>query len=159
MPVEASASLVRRGSPESRVLFLCTGNYYRSRFAECWFNHLAGERRLGWRAFSRGLAIHQVEPGAGPISPYTLRALAQRGIQLERGARGPIALREEDLVRAQHIVALKRQEHRPLLCLKFPQWVGRVEYWDVHDVDCALPEQALPQIDRAVRGLLERLTG
>jgi protein-tyrosine phosphatase len=28
------------------MLFLCTGNYYRSRFAELLFNHLAKQRGL-----------------------------------------------------------------------------------------------------------------
>ena len=38
------------------VLFLCTGNYYRSRFAEMLFNHLAVESQLNWKADSRGIA-------------------------------------------------------------------------------------------------------
>jgi hypothetical protein len=37
------------------MLFLCTGNYYRSRFAELLFNHLAKQRGLDWQATSRGL--------------------------------------------------------------------------------------------------------
>jgi len=144
-------------SAEAEVLFLCTGNYYRSRFAEHVFNHLAPRRQLPWRAFSRGLAIERVDPGAGPISPHTLAALALRGIALGGEVRAPIALRERDLEQAHHIVALKRQEHWPLLSLRFPRWVDRVEYWQVDDVDCAGPEQALPQIEVAVRGLIERL--
>ena len=36
------------------VLFLCTGNYYRSRFAESLFNSVAGKMGLPWRASSRG---------------------------------------------------------------------------------------------------------
>ncbi len=40
----------------NRVLFLCTGNYYRSRYAEEIFNHQAGLEGLGWHAFSRGVA-------------------------------------------------------------------------------------------------------
>ena len=44
------------------VLFLCTGNYYRSRFAEVLFNSVAGKMGLPWRASSRGLAL---EGGAG----------------------------------------------------------------------------------------------
>ena len=41
-----------------RVLFICTGNYYRSRFAEEWFNFLVRqERALHWVADSRGLAL------------------------------------------------------------------------------------------------------
>lgn len=141
----------------AEVLFLCTGNYYRSRFAEHWFNHLADRRQLGWRAFSRGLAIELVDPGSGPISPHTRAALGLRGIDLGESVRGPIALTEPDLERASHIVALKRQEHWPLLSLRFPGWADRVEYWQVDDVDCAGPDQALPQIEAAVVSLAERL--
>ncbi len=39
-----------------KLLFLCTGNYYRSRFAELLFNHLAAQVGLDWRADSRGVA-------------------------------------------------------------------------------------------------------
>jgi len=39
------------------VLFLCSGNYYRSRFAEIFFNWLAEEKSLSWRAESRAIRI------------------------------------------------------------------------------------------------------
>ena len=35
------------------VLFLCTGNYYRSRFAEALFNSVARKMNLPWKASSR----------------------------------------------------------------------------------------------------------
>ena len=38
-----------------KILFLCTGNYYRSRLAEELFNHLAIKNDLPWRAWSEGL--------------------------------------------------------------------------------------------------------
>ena len=38
--------------PEKTVLFLCTGNYYRSRFAEILFNSVAGRMGLPWKASS-----------------------------------------------------------------------------------------------------------
>ncbi len=41
------------------VLFLCTGNYYRSRFAEHFFNHVAVREGLAWQADSRGLDVKE----------------------------------------------------------------------------------------------------
>lgn len=50
------------------VLFLCTGNYYRSRFAEEFFNHWAEQYVLNWLARSRALAIERGKVNVGPIS-------------------------------------------------------------------------------------------
>ena len=143
-------------SNPSQILFLCTGNYYRSRFAEHLFNHHAAVYQVPWRAFSRGLAIEMLEEDAGPISQNTLKALVARGIPLEE-VRSPIALAEQDLIAARHIIALKHAEHHPLMTRKFPDWSERIEYWHVHDIDYAAPEEALPQIEHAVLALLERL--
>ena len=43
------------------VLFLCTGNYYRSRFAEILFDSVAVKMGLPWKASSRGLACDQAD--------------------------------------------------------------------------------------------------
>ena len=43
------------------VLFLCSGNYYRSRFAEHLFNHLAAADR-GWQAQSQ-VIFSTAKPG------------------------------------------------------------------------------------------------
>jgi protein-tyrosine phosphatase len=140
----------------AQVLFLCTGNYYRSRFAEYLFNHHAPEYELPWRAFSRGLAIELLKDDAGPISPHTRHGLALRDIPIEP-IRAPIALTEQDLTAARHIIALKQTEHKPLLDSRFPAWVKRVEYWQVDDIEDAHPSEALPQIEAAVLALLRRL--
>lgn len=142
---------------DRQVLFLCTGNYYRSRFAECLFNHLAPARSPNWRAFSRGIAIERGADNVGPIALSTLAALAERGVALAAEHRYPLAATEADFQQASHIVALKRDEHLPLMQERFPHWAGRVEFWQVHDIDMAHPKDALPQIEREVLGLLERL--
>jgi protein-tyrosine phosphatase len=139
------------------VLFLCTGNYYRSRFAELYFNAAAAARGLPWRADSRGLRLY---PGnVGPVSRHTLRWLARHGVPAPAVARPPLALTEADLHTADLVVAVKEAEHRPLLELNFPAWAPRVEFWHVHDVDCAEPTEALPELTTKVDALLERLTG
>ena len=53
---------------EKTVLFLCTGNYYRSRFAEVLFNSAAGRMGLPWRALSRGLAVERGVNNVGPMA-------------------------------------------------------------------------------------------
>jgi protein-tyrosine phosphatase len=137
------------------VLFLCTGNYYRSRFAEIYFNALAVEHESLWRADSRGLRIHPDNPG--PISMHTIRWLTSMGIRLPDPHRYPLALAEYDLTSAHLVVAVKEAEHRPLLEAHYPAWADRVEYWHIHDLDEALPESALPLLCGKVEELMKRL--
>lgn len=139
------------------VLFLCTGNYYRSRFAELLFNHLASQDELDWVAISRALALDLGSHNVGPISQAAVEGLIERGIPHEEEFRSPIGLQENDLANANHIVAVKRDEHLPLLERRFPRWAERVEFWLVHDLDLAPPWEALAQIDRNVRDLIQRL--
>lgn len=139
------------------ILFLCTGNYYRSRFAQALLNHLAPQRGLPWRAFSRGLWI-QPEVNPGTISIHTQKELQRRGLPLELAGSEPLPLTEDDILKADRIYALKEAEHRPLMQRNFPKYVDRVTYWKVHDLDAASPEEALPQIERLVQGVLDELT-
>ena len=61
------------------VLFLCTGNYYRSRFAEVLFNSVAARMGLPWRASSRGLALERGINNIGPMAPSAVKALESLG--------------------------------------------------------------------------------
>lgn len=137
-----------------RVLFICTGNYYRSRFAEAVFNHHAESGSCGWRALSRGLATHMAE---GDLSPYSARALEERGIELRHTGPTRVSLCEEDLHGADLIVALDETEHRPMVSTRFPQWEDRFRFWAVADAPLTAPEDALPAIERLVLELLREL--
>jgi protein-tyrosine phosphatase len=139
----------------NRILFLCSGNYYRSRFAEILFNYHARHRGLKWSADSRGLAIDPTN--SGPISRYTKSCLTARGILSETFERLPLAAAESDFASAQRVIAVKEAEHRLLVESRFPKWRDRVEYWHIHDLDCASPEEAIPQLEREVLNLLDRL--
>lgn len=134
------------------VLFLCTGNYYRSRFAEVLFNSVANKLGLSWKALSRGLALEGVH-NDGPMAVAAIRALEARGIPLgEDCTRLPALVRVEDLEGANWLVALNDEEHQSLLMERFPAVAEKVEYWQVPDT----PE-ALPLIEREVMDLVARL--
>ena len=137
------------------VLFLCTGNYYRSRYAEVFFNWQAERRAIPWRADSRGLALSP--SNLGPMSHFTADRLQQQGISLDPYMRLPLDAAELDFERATRIVAVKGSEHRPLMTQRYPHWSERVEFWEVHDIDCAHPDQALPHLERQVMELFTRL--
>ena len=139
------------------VLFLCSGNYYRSRFAEILFNHRAQQHDLPWRATSRGLAEVFGQWNIGPISPHTLKKLEAMSIECESTRRNAMHCSADDLETADLIIALKEAEHRPLMQKRFAAYENDVEYWHVHDVDQASSEEALPQIERLVNDLIVRL--
>ena len=143
-------------SGKKRVLFLCTGNYYRSRFAEALFNHHARRLGLGWVADSRALAIERGAENVGPISRHARDGLTARGVPPAGAERFPQGCAACDLESADLVVALKEHEHRPYLRAKFAGWEDRVTYWHVHDVDQAPPADALAQIEQLVGELVER---
>lgn len=140
------------------VLFLCTGNYYRSRFAEALFNDLAAKRNMRWRSVSRGLAVEQAATLPGRISPLVVEALLRRGIECDVTV-APRPCSHVDLESASRIVALNRDEHRHLLASRFPGWENRADYWQVNDVGLCLPSDALAEIERRVLKLVDDLVG
>ena len=119
---------------EKVVLFLCTGNYYRSRFSEIFFNSVAGKLGLKWRAISRGLALERGSANVGPMAQSAIKELEQKGIRAsEEFARLPAHVTTDDLEKADYIVALQQTEHLPLLEQRHPAWIEKVEFWDVDD--------------------------
>jgi protein-tyrosine-phosphatase len=140
------------------ILFLCTGNYYRSRYAELLFNELAQKSGLGWRANSRGLLV---KPGVnpGPIARPSLAALASAGIEPPATdiERYPAQVTEAELAGADRVIAVKEAEHRPLLAAGYPGWEERVIYCHIHDLDQATAAEALGEIEELVRGLVDEL--
>ncbi len=133
------------------VLFLCTGNYFRSRFAEALFNYLAEKEGLQWEALSRGLAIHLV---AGDLSPHTEIALRTRRIDKNHTGTSRIQATVNDFHKADMIIALRGAEHRPMMMQMFPEWVHNITYWEVRDIDESDPQDSLAIIEELVKELI-----
>jgi len=142
---------------EKIVLFLCTGNYYRSRFAEILFNVIASRVELGWRADSRGVALEKGINNRGPISQDVLMHLKALGISMEEPLRNPIQATENDFLQADLVIALKEDEHRPYVFERYPNWVDRIFYWDVDDIDQKPSYESLLEIEEGVRDLVKKL--
>jgi len=139
-----------------KVIFVCSANYYRSRYAEHYFNWLAEREKLGWKADSRGLMVG-TWGDIGAISRHTAEALERRGIPLDEDPREPMPLTLEDLAEADLVVAVKEAEHRALMAKQFPHWEDRIEYWHVDDLDCAESHEALPHLEQQIHALVDRL--
>jgi protein-tyrosine phosphatase len=90
----------------SQVLFVCSGNYYRSRFAEIFFNTHVQDDRIPWRSFSRGLVVDRISSNIGPISRAAQHRLETQGILLPADIRFPVQLLEPDLLAADLIIAM-----------------------------------------------------
>lgn len=142
------------------VLFLCTGNYFRSRFAEELFNHWAGRLALPWSAESRGLMRDMTslkEQNVGRISRHTLNALAMRGISPSTAERWPQPVTREEILGADRVIALKESEHRPMVETHFPDLLDRIEFWGVDDIDVAPAARGIQQAEQNLLQLVQLL--
>jgi protein-tyrosine phosphatase len=147
----AKARSARRGS---HVLFVCTGNFYRSRFAEAIFKTHASSGDL--TASSRGLDTSK--PRDTGLSPLVVDELKRLKIPLDVVAGYPRQLKREDLDAADVVVLLDGREHVPMLQKQFPQVdMTKVRQWSVQDVPAMAASDAFAEITRQVDLLVAEL--
>lgn len=139
------------------VLFLCTANYYRSRFAEAVFAHQAAQRLPEWTSSSRALAPSPAGRNPGNISVHTADMLEHLNVPYAGLAREPLEAVEADFSRAQLVIALHEREHRPMMEQRFPSWAERISYWNVADAPDVPPHVGLPRISERVSLLISEL--
>ncbi|MGE3267839.1 MAG: low molecular weight phosphatase family protein [Chloroflexota bacterium] len=140
------------------ALFLCSGNYHRSRFAEHLFNAIARERGLSWRAVSRGTIVEDSKKHfRGMMSAEAQQALDTLGIEFRSELRDPSQLTDDDLAAAAVIVAVCEEEHRPHIERDFQSAAERVQYWSVYDVPAWPAERGLATLEALVRELVDTL--
>lgn len=142
-----------------KILFICTGNYYRSRFAEEYFNHLAETNGLKWRAISKGLSENMPNPdNPGPISKYTLKALRQRKVAGRALTRFPQPFEEQDFKVYDRIIALSEIEHRPMLERRFKYHLEKVSFFEVGDLPFEHPQAATDKLAILIEKLVEGIS-
>jgi arsenate reductase (thioredoxin) len=132
-------------APEAQALFVCEHGNVKSLMAASYFNELARERGLPFRAISRGSA-----PDSDTV-PDAIRArLGAEGFDVT-GYR-PVALGSADLASSAHIIAISTT-----LPASFTVPDERVEEWQ--DVPPASSDYAAAssRLRQRVRELLERM--
>jgi len=137
----------------NRLLFLCSGNYYRSRYAEEVFNYKARAAMGDWRADSRGLRLNP--NNVGPIADAVLRRLARLEVKPINAGRAPEAVREADLENAALVIAMSRLEHYPLMREMFPTYADQITYWDVEDTGRMQPDVAFRRMELLMDQLID----
>lgn len=121
-----------------RVLFICTGNFYRSRLAEILFNRASKIQEADWVAKSRGLIMQNRMRG---ISPSVITYLRRLGLDeyIEK-PRDPVPLSVDELTSFELVVLLNAREHLPMLNNRYG-WVAaklreeqKLRLWHIYDV-------------------------
>jgi protein-tyrosine phosphatase len=141
--------------PKRQVLFICTGNYYRSRFAEALFNQKAAEAHLEWKAVSRGLKLFPSQRG---ISSLARRELIKRGVPKELCQGDPKALAKEDLEQSDYVVLMDEAEHRPMMENQFPMRDhNRNHYWHIPEAEEMSPSKVSQAMSTNIEELIRTL--
>ncbi len=139
-----------------QVLFICTGNYYRSRFAEHYFNFLTEKTNTDLSAFSRGTSVFDND-NVGPISREALEYLSHLNVPVPDPLRFPQPLLAEDFEVARIAIALDEKEHRPMLNNDFPDWVNQTIFWSFPDVHLKPAAEILPRLKRRVESFFDEI--
>jgi protein-tyrosine phosphatase len=139
----------------NKVLFLDGANFFRSRFAEAFFEHAAQREQLLWQADSRAW---DPDPSIyfGPFSPHVIHTLSMLGIEYNSDVRFPLRVQEQDFRKADQIICLDSPEmvqHLP----EFLMYNDKIEFWDIPHPISERCDYLAVQIVVRIRQLVEEL--
>ena len=131
-----------------KILFVCTGNSYRSPVAEALLKKVRGDLEVE----SAG-----TQP-AGMIAPNAKKFL-ERENALEKLKRTPEGIDQKNLEEYDLIVAMK-QNHKNEILRRHPQMEDRIEVWNIDDpiyLPYGSDEEVFEEIKRKVMKLAESI--
>jgi len=132
-----------------KILFVCTGNSYRSPVAEALLKKVRGNLEVE----SAG-----TQP-AGMIAPNAKKFL-ERENALEKLKTTPEGIDQKNLEEYDLIVAMK-QNHKNEILRRYPQIEDRIEVWNIDDpiyLSYGSDEEVFEEIKRKVMELAESIS-
>ena len=142
---------------KTKVVFVCTGNYYRSRFAESYFNYLCDILKLNYEADSYGLAIHYADELAekhGELSPFSRERMEHIGIPDNYFERSRKSLTKDAIENSDVIIAMDEDEHTEMIMEQFPSYINQFNFFKVKDVFDWEPKQTLDETQKMVEMMI-----
>ena len=128
------------------ILFVCTGNYYRSKFCENVWQYLLEKFNQEGKVSSSGLKPELAllwKEAFGNVSPFTTKALNKIGVPLYDDSSLHL-LTEYEVKSNDKIVFINRDEHMPLLSdLEISVPISKIIAWENEDVDQEFPIETL----------------
>ena len=135
-----------------KVLFVCTANIHRSRFAEEVFNHLAKKGDSVHQAFSAGLRVGDYS--FRTIYYPALDNLKKLKITPLRPNDHSIHIEEVDIHEYDRIICMDEGEHRPMVTGNANLDDDLFEYWNIIDEPQVKSDISLPKCFQKVEYLL-----
>ncbi|MCW3993654.1 MAG: low molecular weight phosphatase family protein [Candidatus Bathyarchaeota archaeon] len=131
-----------------KILFVCTGNSFRSAVAEALLKKIRGD-------------IHVESTGTQPaskIASNAKRLLEEEGA-LENLKEGPEGIEQKNLEEYDLIVVMK-EHHKNEILQRHPQVKGKILVWDIDDsiyLPAGSDREVLQEIKRRVEELAESI--
>ena len=140
----------------TKVLFVCTANIHRSRFAEEVFNYLSEKNKKSSSAFSAGLRVGDYN--FRKIYYPALDNLEKFNILPKRADELSVHINNIDLNQYDRLICMDKNEHKPMIQSDPYLSTFKFEYWDITDMPKVDSNISLPKCYKQVESLWNQVS-
>lgn len=139
----------------NNILFVCTGNIFRSRFAEEVFNHLCKINGVDATAFSAGLQVGRYKQRK--IYWPAMNELERLKIEPLRSNEESVHIDDIDVSIYDQIICMDEEEHKPMVRSNELLSGFTFQYWNIVDMPKVSSDISLPKCYKKVESLIDQL--
>ena len=139
----------------NNILFVCTGNIFRSRFAEEVFNHLCKINGVDATAFSAGLQVGRYKQRK--ICRPAMNELERLKIEPLRSNEDSVHINDIDVSIYDQIICMDEEEHKPMVRSNEHLSGFTFQYWNIVDMPKVSSDISLPKCYKKVESLIDQL--